>query len=205
MFGPNRDRPAGKQADWFNCQWALILLMLVILTAAAIRIRLLQVPLERDEGEYAYAGQLILQGVPPYKLAYNMKLPGTYLGHARVAAVRHLPAPVRHGKHLYIRAHEEISVRTAHAGGDDPGNRGVSFGLCDLGEGAHILDRVSLLREVDFRLGGHYLSANYAIVGQLMLVGPEQTRFFWDAAAASVPLGATTMVLVLRRRDFVGG
>ena len=23
-------------------------------------------PLERDEGEYAYAGQLILQGIPPY-------------------------------------------------------------------------------------------------------------------------------------------
>lgn len=35
-------------------------------------------PLERDEGEYAYAGQLMLQGIPPYQLAYNMKLPGTY-------------------------------------------------------------------------------------------------------------------------------
>jgi hypothetical protein len=43
----------------------------------AIRIRLLGIPLERDEGEYAYAGQLILQGIPPYKLAYNMKFPGT--------------------------------------------------------------------------------------------------------------------------------
>ena len=39
-------------------------------------IRLLGIPLERDEGEYAYAGQLILQGIPPrYKLAYNMKFP----------------------------------------------------------------------------------------------------------------------------------
>jgi hypothetical protein len=44
-----------------------------------VRIRLLDVPLSRDEGEYAYAGQLILQGVPPYELAYSMKLPGTYL------------------------------------------------------------------------------------------------------------------------------
>ena len=35
----------------------------------AIRIRPLGIPLERDEGEYAYAGQLILQGIPPYKLA----------------------------------------------------------------------------------------------------------------------------------------
>src|SRR6266849_6075168 len=44
-------------------------------------------PLERDEGEYAYAGQLILQGVPPYKEAYNMKLPGTYAAYAVIMAV----------------------------------------------------------------------------------------------------------------------
>jgi len=44
-------------------------------------------PLERDEGEYAYAGQLILQGVPPYQLAYNMKLPGTYVAYAVIMAV----------------------------------------------------------------------------------------------------------------------
>ena len=41
-----------------------------------IRIRFLAIPLERDEGEYAYAGQLMLQGIPPYRLAYNMKFPG---------------------------------------------------------------------------------------------------------------------------------
>src|SRR5262245_36915724 len=44
-------------------------------------------PLERDEGEYAYAGQLILQGVPPYKDAYNMKLPGTYAAYAVIMAI----------------------------------------------------------------------------------------------------------------------
>src|SRR5260370_35540380 len=44
-------------------------------------------PLERDEGEYAYARQLILQGVPPYKEAYNMKLPGTYAAYAVIMAV----------------------------------------------------------------------------------------------------------------------
>lgn len=44
-------------------------------------------PLERDEGEYAYAGQLILEGVPPYSLCYNMKLPGTYLAYAGMMGV----------------------------------------------------------------------------------------------------------------------
>jgi hypothetical protein len=61
--------------------------VLVILSVAAIRIRLRDVPLERDEGEYAYAGQLILQGVPPYQLAYNMKLPGTYAAYAAMLAM----------------------------------------------------------------------------------------------------------------------
>ena len=53
-------------------------LLLVLLLAGGIRYRLLDVPLERDEGEYAYAGRLILDGVPPYQGIYNMKLPGTY-------------------------------------------------------------------------------------------------------------------------------
>ena len=54
--------------------WTLAVIVFGV--TVAIRIRLLGIPLERDEGEYAYAGQLILQGIPPYKLAYNMKFPG---------------------------------------------------------------------------------------------------------------------------------
>jgi hypothetical protein len=65
----------------------LILLGVVILFFSLIRFRLRDIPLERDEGEYAYAGQLLLQGIPPYKLAYNMKLPGTYAAYALVMAI----------------------------------------------------------------------------------------------------------------------
>src|SRR5438094_4193675 len=60
--------------------WALAVAVLGLIVA--IRIRLLGIPLERDEGEYAYAGQLLLQGIPPYKLAYSMKFPGTYAAYA---------------------------------------------------------------------------------------------------------------------------
>lgn len=63
------------------------LLTIVLLTTCIIRLHLRDIPLERDEGEYAYAGQLMLQGVPPYKLAYNMKLPGTYVAYAAIMAV----------------------------------------------------------------------------------------------------------------------
>jgi hypothetical protein len=63
------------------------LVVLAILFSVAVRIRLADVPFERDEGEYAYAGQLVLQGVPPYDLAYNMKFPGTYYAYAAILAV----------------------------------------------------------------------------------------------------------------------
>jgi len=65
--------------------WALATIVFTLVVA--IRIRLLGVPLERDEGEYAYAGQLILQGIPPYKLAYNMKFPGTYAAYALIMSI----------------------------------------------------------------------------------------------------------------------
>ncbi len=62
-------------------------MLIVVLFCAAVRIRLLQTPLERDEGEYAYAGQLILQGIPPYARVYNMKLPGVYATYALIMAL----------------------------------------------------------------------------------------------------------------------
>ncbi len=64
-----------------------LLLALVILCAAAIRLRLLNTPLERDEGEYALAGQLMLRGIPPYHDAWNMKFPGTYASYAVIMAL----------------------------------------------------------------------------------------------------------------------
>ncbi len=67
--------------------WLWGVLIFIVLFTAGIRFRLRDVPLERDEGEYAYAGQLILQGIPPYALAYNMKFPGTYCAYALIMAV----------------------------------------------------------------------------------------------------------------------
>jgi len=67
--------------------WPWIVLGAVLIATAIIRIRLLMIPLERDEGEFAYMGQLMLQGIPPYKLAYNMKLPGTYAAYALIMSL----------------------------------------------------------------------------------------------------------------------
>lgn len=59
-----------------------IVLILVLIFISVIRLRLLDVPLERDEGEYAYFAQLILKGAAPYNDAYSMKFPGTYFIYA---------------------------------------------------------------------------------------------------------------------------
>ena len=56
--------------------WVLILIFIILFSL--IRIRLLEIPLERDEGEFAYAAQMLLQNEPFYLSFYNYKLPGIY-------------------------------------------------------------------------------------------------------------------------------
>jgi hypothetical protein len=84
LLGPTDT--TGLQAN-LSKYWPWIGVAIIIVFVAAIRIRLLQIPLERDEGEFAYMGQLMLQGIPPYLLAYNMKLPGIYAAYALVMAI----------------------------------------------------------------------------------------------------------------------
>ncbi len=85
--------------------WLRWFTVAVLLIVAGARLRLLNFPLERDEGEYAYAGQLILQGIPPYALAYNMKFPGTYLAYAAIMALfGETPAGIHFGLLLMTTA-----------------------------------------------------------------------------------------------------
>lgn len=74
-------KPALNKFILYGC------LAAVLLFVSIVRYRLLHLPLERDEGEYALMGQLILKGIPPYELAYNMKLPGTYYLYALMMSV----------------------------------------------------------------------------------------------------------------------
>lgn len=76
--------PSGKSWTTYWCVSALLVVMVLF---AFVRVRLRDMPLERDEGEFAYVGQLMLEGIPPYKIAGNMKLPGTYAAYAAMMAV----------------------------------------------------------------------------------------------------------------------
>lgn len=77
-------RPLSEKLTPYLC---FGLLLLALLFSALIRYRFANLPLERDEGEYAYAGQLMLQGIPPYQMAYSMKMPGIFAAYAVIMAV----------------------------------------------------------------------------------------------------------------------
>ena len=87
-----------------SARWALLAVVAAIVFVGFVRLRLADVPLERDEGEYAYAGRLILEGIPPYQLAYNMKFPGTYYAYAAIMAAFGRTAWGIHAGHLLINA-----------------------------------------------------------------------------------------------------
>ena len=69
----------------FSKSW--IILGCIILFVVFVRVRLMDFPLERDEGEYAYTAQLMLQGIAPFGEAYTMKFPGTSLMYALIMAL----------------------------------------------------------------------------------------------------------------------
>ena len=79
-------KPDSSQSGWLRCA-CLSALLVAIIFSAFVRVRWRNMPLERDEGEFAYVGQLMLQGIPPYKIASNMKLPGIYAAYAGIMAV----------------------------------------------------------------------------------------------------------------------
>jgi hypothetical protein len=72
---------------FLNRHRAWLVMALLLLLVGVVRFRLRDMPLERDEGEFAYVGQLLLQGIPPYQLAYSMKFPGIYGAYALVMLV----------------------------------------------------------------------------------------------------------------------
>lgn len=76
-----QSEPGQNLAFRYGCY---LFALLMILLAVYCRLRLLSVPLERDEGGFAYIGQRILDGVPPYVSGYSMKLTGIDAAYAMI-------------------------------------------------------------------------------------------------------------------------
>jgi 4-amino-4-deoxy-L-arabinose transferase-like glycosyltransferase len=165
--------PASSRARWL----AFAVVGLVVLLFAGIRWRVREMPLERDEGEYAYAGQLILQGIPPYQLAYNMKLPGTYVAYAAIlrtfgetAAGIHVGLMVVNGLttvmvfFLARRLYGDLAAATAAA----------SFALLSTSEGV-------------LGLAGHatHFVTFFAVAGLLFLVAARRSESLLNSESIS--------------------
>ncbi|HYA43016.1 MAG TPA: glycosyltransferase family 39 protein [Syntrophobacteraceae bacterium] len=88
----NQNLEIGNQQLAIRNRDPLSMLSLAVLASAItcviiLRFQAAPAPLERDEGEYALMGQLILDGIPPYSEAANMKLPGIYYAYSAILAL----------------------------------------------------------------------------------------------------------------------
>ena len=61
-------------------------LLLAVLAFVALRVPVLSMPLERDEGEYAYIAWRLLEGDVPYRDGFNQKPPGVFAVYAAAIA-----------------------------------------------------------------------------------------------------------------------
>ncbi len=162
--------------------WAPVcLLAIVLLLTAAVRIRLLDAPLERDEGEYAYAGQLILQGDPPYRDVYNMKMPGVYAAYALIeAAFGETPRAVHTGL-LLVNALTLLLVfllADRLAGQRAALSAAAAFAFLSLGRPVQGI----------FANAEHFVLP-FAIGGLLLLLRSENRPGLWPVTAGGALLG----------------
>lgn len=72
---------------------ALVVLLAVLLLSVGLRARIAPIPLERDEGAYAYIAQRWLAGDVPYRDAFEPKLPGVFLAYAALFATTGATSP----------------------------------------------------------------------------------------------------------------
>jgi hypothetical protein len=183
MTAPDQSEDHQTGTIWRSLfRWHFAVVLAVIVFFGAIRWRLLDMPLERDEGEYAYAGQLILQGIPPYRLAYNMKLPGTYVAYAAIMAALGQTA---RGIHLGLLLVNAISVILLYM---------VTARLFGMLAALIAASSYALLSTHQFVLGFAAHATHFvvlaALIGFMPLLLAEETKrpvfFFWSGIAFGV-------------------
>ncbi len=161
--------------------WTWLVLLAIILFAGLIRLRLVSTPFERDEGEYAYAGQLILDGIAPYGDVYYMKLPGIYAAYAVILAVFGQTHTAVHAGLLVINA---VTILLLFLLGRKLFD---SFtGLCTSAAFA-VLSMGQSVQGI-FANAEHFVIV-FAMLGIFLLVRAIEDRKKWSLAAGAVSLG----------------
>jgi len=79
-----------------------ICISLIFSWALILRAPIAHIPLDRDEGEYAYIAQRALVGEIPYKTSFDQKPPGTFLIYALIERfIGTSPAAIHWGTQIY--------------------------------------------------------------------------------------------------------
>ena len=173
-------------AAWLVDHGPLLVVLAAIVLAAVVRIRLSDMPLERDEGEYAYAGQLILKGIPPYLEAYNMKFPGTYYAYALIMGVfGQTPRGIHVGLMLVNAGTALIVFAIARRLADD---------LC-----AAVAATTFVILSLDRWIMGISAHATHFVIlpalgGLLLLLARRNSRRLWPSLAGGALLGIAVLM-----------
>lgn len=167
-------------------RWWWFALALIVAGNFALRVRLLEIPLERDEGEYAYAGQLIRQGIPPYKQAYNMKFPGTYLAYAGMMSLGGETTACVHLGFAVITSGTAILVGLL--------GRKIFSPMAGIATAASYV--VLAATPAMFGLAGHatHLVAFLSTAGVLILYQAVQRKSLWLCAMAGALFGGAILM-----------
>lgn len=173
-------------ADRVRARWWLLALALVIAFNFALRLRLMEMPLERDEGEYAYAGQLIRQGIPPYKLAYNMKFPGAYLVYAGMMTIGGETTQCVHLGFAVITSGTAILIWLL-------GRKLFNLFAGTVAAASYVV--LAATPEM-FGFAGHatHLVACLSVAGGLVLLQAVERRSLWLCGAAGVLFGGAILM-----------
>lgn len=165
---------------------SLVFFLAIALLVVFVRIRLAPVPLERDEGEYAYAAQLWLQGVPPFVEVYNMKMPGIYAAYAIVLALfGQTPAGIHFGLMIvsagctalvYLTARRVANVETSLLAA-------AIYAFLSVGIGVNGV----------FAHATHFVVL-FALIGLCLLPGPTDGIRLAPLFASGLSLGAAFMM-----------
>jgi hypothetical protein len=90
------------RSAWYGPAATALALLVVFALALALRYPIADVPLERDEGEYAYIAQRWLAGEVPYKDNFDQKPPGAFAAFALfMSTLGPSPAALHWGAQLY--------------------------------------------------------------------------------------------------------
>ena len=152
----------------------------VIGTMASLRAGLLQVPLERDEGDYALGGQLLLEGQRLYRDFYTMRWPGIYAAYAGILSVFGRSTISIHTALLIMHA---ATTALVYATG-----RKLYGAVCGLSAAALFGISSSVAVLLGHTANSEHFINFYALAAIALLISNDRARA-WQCAAGGMLLG----------------